>query len=168
MILAPRPSSTTSPTTRASPVGRAISPSDAETASTSLNSTWPSVPVPTFSTRMTSPGATRYCLPPARMTAYILSPPKLLPRRTRALSRGPEISLLAVLCRASVSHGGRARTVPQIQANPIILACGVEIGQLLAACGGPVPPPVRSVPLILVDETTQPCVAVSSGYNGGH
>ncbi len=35
----------------------------------------PSVPVPTFSTRITSPGATRYCFPPARITAYIRLPP---------------------------------------------------------------------------------------------
>src|SRR5205085_3691885 len=27
-----------------------------------------------FSTRLTSPGATRYCFPPARMTAYIMPP----------------------------------------------------------------------------------------------
>ena len=40
------PSSTTSPTTRASLAGRTISPAEAETASTSSNSTWPSVPVP--------------------------------------------------------------------------------------------------------------------------
>ena len=44
-------------------------------ASTSAKSTWPSVPVPSFSTRITSPGATRYCLPPARITANIRMPP---------------------------------------------------------------------------------------------
>ena len=39
------------------------------------------LPVLWFSTRMTSPGATRYCFPPVRITAYMLMSPKF--RRVR-------------------------------------------------------------------------------------
>ena len=53
----------------------------ADTASTSLNSTVPLLAAAWVSRRSTSPGATRYCLPPARITAYILMPP-LLPQQT--------------------------------------------------------------------------------------
>src|ERR1700674_1554885 len=85
-----------SPTTRASDC-RPTLPSSPETASTG-NSTWPLVPVASFSTRITSPGATRYCLPPARITAYIRLPPSKYresqhptePSRTRAQLLGPQ------------------------------------------------------------------------------
>src|SRR6266576_102865 len=101
MILAPRLSSTTSPSTRASDWGRAISPSEAETASTSLNSTWLSVPVANFSTRITSPGATRYCLPPERMTAYIPCLRKLHSPAHTGARRGTLIISRCLLCVAA-------------------------------------------------------------------
>src|SRR4029077_3566548 len=72
-LCAPRPCSTPSPVTSApDPAGNTL-PASAETASTSPNSTFPSVSS-CVSTRITSPGATRYCFPPARITAYINSP----------------------------------------------------------------------------------------------
>src|SRR3954451_9704451 len=67
-ILSPRPSSITSPVTRA-PLG-AEENSSPPMARTSENSIAPSL-WGVFSTLITSPGATRYCLPPERMTAYI-------------------------------------------------------------------------------------------------
>src|SRR5882724_2550721 len=112
------------PTTRASDCVATL-PSSLETASTG-NSTRPSVPVTSFSTRTTSPGATRYCFPPARITAYIRLPPKNVveiqpvnevsnrtfmsdPRRTRAQPRGLLISYACCVFRpgASSSHGRR-------------------------------------------------------------
>src|SRR5580698_6121845 len=76
-ILSPRPS----PSTFAVD-GLATLPASPLTASTSANSTvWFSAA--TFSIFTTSPGATRYCLPPVRITAYITNPPalRLKPRR---------------------------------------------------------------------------------------
>src|SRR4051812_42109045 len=67
-ILSPRPSSTTSPVTRA-PLA-SVEKVLPLTASTSANSILPPLCC-VFSTLITSPGATRYCLPPERMTAYI-------------------------------------------------------------------------------------------------
>src|SRR3954453_3480035 len=67
-ILSPRPSSITSPVTRAPLVlVEKLSP---PIARMSANSIAPSL-WGVFSTLITSPGATRYCLPPERMTAYI-------------------------------------------------------------------------------------------------
>ncbi len=37
--------------------------------------------------------------------------------------------LLCFAARRFFSHGGRTRTVPRIQANPIIVACCAEVGQ---------------------------------------
>src|SRR5579863_1810906 len=70
-ILSPRPSFRTSAVTLAlAGLARPLLP---ETASTSLNSTvWFSDG--TLSIFTTSPGATRYCFPPVRMTAYINPP----------------------------------------------------------------------------------------------
>src|SRR4051794_20055290 len=71
-ILLPRPSPTTEAITLADE-GFVIEPESPENASTSLNSmVSPSCSV--FSILSTSPGATRYCLPPVRMTAYIIPP----------------------------------------------------------------------------------------------
>src|SRR3954451_16550426 len=67
-ILSPRPSSITSPVTRA-PLAlvEKLSPPIARMSANSISpSRWG-----VFSTLITSPGATRYCLPPERMTAYI-------------------------------------------------------------------------------------------------
>src|SRR6185437_13671483 len=47
------------------------------TASTSSKVILPPTFPSSFSTRTVSPGATRYCLPPLRITAY-MNPPKLL------------------------------------------------------------------------------------------
>src|SRR5256885_15897403 len=67
-ILSPRPSSITSPVTRA-PLA-SVEKVLPLTAKTSANSMSPPLCC-VFSTLITSPGATRYCLPPERMTAYI-------------------------------------------------------------------------------------------------
>src|SRR6266478_8832734 len=47
--------------------------------------------------------------------------------------------LLCFSARRFASHGGRPRTGPQVQANPTILACAVEIGQTEKAEGTPEP-----------------------------
>src|SRR5271157_2822036 len=80
-ILSPRPSPSTSAVTLAV-AGLARVPGSPLTASTSLNSTVLTVSsaLPweiTLSIFTTSPGATRYCLPPVRITAYITNPPAL-------------------------------------------------------------------------------------------
>src|ERR1035441_7144853 len=71
-ILSPRPSPSTSAITLAVD-GLSMLPGSPLTASTSLNS-----PVWSFDSTLsifnTSPGATRYCLPPVRITAYINPP----------------------------------------------------------------------------------------------
>src|SRR5450631_2618462 len=86
------------PTTRASDCVATL-PSSLETASTG-NSTRPSVPVTSFSTRTISPGATRYCFPPARITAYIRLPPSNVveiqpvyrnPRAHTGATKGPAV-----------------------------------------------------------------------------
>src|ERR1700758_3233337 len=90
-----------------------MAPSSPDTTSTSPNSTCPSVPVPSFSTRITSPGATRYCLPPARMTAYIALPPKVPhPAHTNARSGTPTILCACCVSAAAISApaGGPERT----------------------------------------------------------
>src|SRR5271165_5607674 len=69
-ILSARSCFTTSPVTTAA-LGLAISPSEALTASTSANSTFSPLVCGSFSISITSPGATRYCFPPARITAYM-------------------------------------------------------------------------------------------------
>src|SRR5208283_5558793 len=71
-ILSPRPSSSTSAVTLAA-AGLAMVPGSPLTASTSLNSTvfFLLSLESTLSIFTTSPGATRYCLPPVRITAYI-------------------------------------------------------------------------------------------------
>src|ERR1700679_2094115 len=74
-ILLPRPSPSTSAVTLAV-AGLARLPGSPETASTSLNSTVLSSEI-TLSICTTPPGATRYCLPPVRITAYITNPPAL-------------------------------------------------------------------------------------------
>src|SRR5947209_6078885 len=69
-ILSARPPSMTSPLTITSVPGP-ILPSPLETASTSLNSIVSPWLAGSFSILTTSPGETRYCFPPARITAYI-------------------------------------------------------------------------------------------------
>src|SRR5450432_3323894 len=110
------------PTTRASDCVATL-PASLETASTG-NSTRPSVPVTSFSTRTISPGATRYCFPPARITAYIRLPPKNVveiqpvdevsngtfksdPGRTRAQPRGLLISYACCVFRPGASSSPR-------------------------------------------------------------
>src|SRR5438270_1095766 len=83
-ILSPRPSSTTSPVTRA-PLA-SVEKVLPLIASTSENSMSPPLCC-VFSTLITSPGATRYCLPPERMTAYI-EVSKVSPRVYKILWRG--------------------------------------------------------------------------------
>src|SRR6202034_587286 len=121
-ILAPLPSSTNCPTTRAPDSGLPICPSPPDTANISGNSTEPSVPVASFSTRITSPGATRYCFPPARMTAYIRLPPskylesQITKRNLRAHQRNligsdelpAELLVLAVFSATALQQPGQA------------------------------------------------------------
>src|SRR5271170_5592743 len=101
------------------PAGWVTEPASPETAKTSLNSTVSFSPVAAFSIFRTSPGATRYCFPPVRMTAYITF-------LQRSLSSGTLFNLddwhmdgripSDQSCRLesggslqTVSHGGRAR-----------------------------------------------------------
>src|ERR1700684_2726443 len=77
-ILSARPCSTTCPVTKALDDGLPSSPSEPLTASTSSNCTFSPPACDSFSTLITSPGATRYCLPPARITAYMLPPIELV------------------------------------------------------------------------------------------
>src|ERR1700733_826672 len=72
-ILSPRPSLTTVPSTFPSGVPT-IGDDPSEKANTFLNSTALPTSAATFSILTTSPGATRYCLPPVRITAYIKPP----------------------------------------------------------------------------------------------
>ena len=58
-----------------------------ENASTLLNSTALPTSAATFSIWTTSPGATRYCLPPVRITAYIKPPYAEPHRRLKMLGR---------------------------------------------------------------------------------
>src|SRR5208283_302012 len=69
-ILSARSCLTTWPVTNAA-AGLAISPSVALTARTSVNSTFSPLDCGSFSISITSPGVTRYCFPPARITAYM-------------------------------------------------------------------------------------------------
>src|SRR5690348_10026992 len=108
-ILSPRPSSTTLPTTRAPLCGRTSAPGSPETARTSVNSILP-FSAGFWSTLITSPGATRNCFPPARMTAYIgcsFCREKLLADSYQPLRRG-----LRVLRRGQLG-----------QTNPFSLTC---------------------------------------------
>src|SRR5262249_35836218 len=66
------------------------------------------------------------------MTAYIGCLRNSTPRRTPAPVRGTLLNVCACCVwprGAALSHGGRPRTVPQVQANPVILACVLELGQ---------------------------------------
>src|SRR5262245_53700208 len=91
-------------------------PASDETASTSLNSTFPSVPL-IFSTRTTSPGATLYCLPPARITAYITLlhdsragwRPFRCSRTARAENQAPQIKLVLAVFPLRLLTGDAAR-----------------------------------------------------------
>src|SRR5271157_4288145 len=69
-------------------------PASPETARTSLNSMAPFSPAAAFSILTTSPGATRYCFPPVRMTAYILPPASTAANANLNLSWADTCSLL--------------------------------------------------------------------------
>src|SRR5260370_4453702 len=140
------PFSTTSPTTRAGDCGLPIWPASPDTASTSGNSTGPSM-LGNFSTRITSPGATRYCLPPARITAYMRLPPSISVVKVSPHHRNDQTSrahqrawaALTFSCLLCFHQGARAatagvpRTDRQVQANSTILACGADDGQIKRA-----------------------------------
>src|SRR5690242_2474142 len=73
IVLSPRPCAAMVPFTRALPSEEpALTESPSTTATTRSNSTSAPMSPVRVSTSIDSPGATRYCLPPVSITAYIL------------------------------------------------------------------------------------------------
>ena len=98
-----------------------------------------SVPVANFSTRITSPGATRYCFPPARITAYIRLPPtkfrKNQPTKSGPRAHGRNLACAEFFCllcfppRRFSSQGRRPQNGSASTGKLNYFTCVSEIGQ---------------------------------------
>src|ERR1035437_605178 len=152
-ILSPRPSPSTSAVTLAV-AGLATVPGSPETASTSRNSTvWASWSwETTLSIFNTSPGATRYCLPPVRITAYINPPAQVRLCRCAPKLNSSGGNFRAVGVRSSPSSSkvrgrtsGSTATGRNRQTRVVYRVCGAQVNGR-AGREPPHPPNTRSGP----------------------
>src|SRR5690348_8986683 len=74
---------------------------------------------------MISPGETRYCFPPARMTAYI----PVLHECDSVARDAVRAQPLMSLCLLFFRDAGSPRPGPQVQANQVILSWSARTGQ---------------------------------------